>query len=334
MKTTLSRMCAITCYFNVAAISLLFLNSCKKAESVGNPDGKTSASLSFGDEPPVRKSDELASHPLDPDRMATGVEMEKIVPRLALQASEEAVKEFPKAARFHYQLGRSLAASGRKKEAMESFERAAGMGYRMANYNLGLAYSEGDGVSQDYEKAEQFLKKAADAGVQAAAESLSKLTFLSNGFSNPEFFQAIYDGDFKSLQADPTALATYISTFVEPFEGTPECGRVISNEAMAAIRGHVGAKVLGMFLGGAAGARHDHAPGDFVGAGGAGARAGGQLSRDLAAMTDKGKADAQLFFDRFSCDTPVAKRFMKNLDLFARKLGSPDFMKELEKHVK
>lgn len=310
------------------------VTSCKKVESGGNPNGKTTASSSLRDEPAVRASDELTSHPQDPDRMAAGVEMEKIVPRLALQACEEAVREFPKAARFHYQLGRALAASGRKKEAMESFERASAMGYRMADYNIGLAYSEGDAVPQDTARAEKSLRKAAEAGVQVATETLAKITFSTEGFSNPDFFQAIYDGDFKSLQADPTALATYISTFTSPFEGVQGCGRVISNQAMAAIQGHVGAKVLGMFLGGAAGARHDHAPGDFAGAAGAGARAGDQLSRNLAAMTDKGKADAQLFYDRYSCDTPVAKKFFGNLDLFACKLGSPNFMKELEKHVK
>jgi TPR repeat protein len=217
---------------------------------------------------------------------------------------------------------------------MESYQRASGMGYRMANYNLGLAYADGDGVTQDYGKAEQLLKTAADAGVQPAGEALAKITFSSADFSNPEFFQAIYDGDYKSLQADPTSLATYVSTFVDSFAGTPGCGQVLSNQAMAAIRGHVSAKVMGMFLGGAAGARHDHAAGDFAGAAGAGARAGDQLSRQIGAMIDKGKSDAQLFYSRYSCDTPVANRFFNNLDTFSRMLGSPNFMKELEKHVK
>ena len=334
MKTTPSLIHTINLYFSAAAISLLSLTSCKKGGSGGNPDAKTTASSSLGNEAPISKSDELASHPEDPDRMAAGVTMEKIVPRLALQACEESVSEYPKSARFHYQMGRALIASGRKQDAIKSFEKASAMGYRMANFNLGKAYAEGDGVAVDLAKGEMYFKKAADAGVQPAVEALAQFTFSSADFSNPEFFQAIYDGDFKSLQADPTGLATYVSTFVDSFAGTPGCGQVLSNQAMASIRGHVTAKVFGMFLGGAAGARHDHAPGDFAGAAGAGARAGDQLSRRLGAMIDKGKADAQLFYDRYSCDTPVANRFFNNLDTFSKMLGSPNFMKELEKHVK
>lgn len=41
----------------------------------------------------------------------------------------------------------------------------------------------------------------------------------------------------------------------------------------------------------------------------------------------------QLFYDRISGDPLVAKRIKKNCDLFARKLSSPNFMKELEKNV-
>lgn len=66
----------------------------------------------------------------------------------------------------------------------------------------------------------------------------------------------------------------------------------------------------------------------------AGMKAGMQLSRDLATMADQGKKDAQLFYDRYSCSSPVAKRFFGNLDSFACKLGSPNFVEELRKNVR
>lgn len=319
----------------LAGGALSLLASCTKEDSAAQDGASPPALIAMGaDYPKVDPSDELAAHPADPDRMAAGVALEKIVPKLALNACEKAVAEHPKVARFHYQLGRALAASGRPEEALESYEKAAAMGYRMANYNLGLCYGDGDGVARSEEKAKEYFERAVKAGVEIAKASLAMYVFSSEGFSNPAFFQAMHDSDYAALQADPTALATYIITFTTPFEGASDCGQVISSEALSVLRTHVASKVLGMYLGGAANARHDHAPGDFAGAGAAGMKAGMQLSRDLAAMTDQGKNDAQLFYDRHSCSSPVAKRFFGNLDRFARNLGNPNFLEELKKNVR
>ena len=146
--------------------------------------------------------DRLAAHPDDPDRMAKGVAMTEIVPRRALVACESAVTEYPGEPRFHYQLGRSLAASGRHEEAVAACQRAADMGHRMALYNLGLAYSEGQGVTADHEQARTYLQLAATYSeldqleeARAAAEVLR----LSPNFSLESMRQ-------RALQKDQAAL--------------------------------------------------------------------------------------------------------------------------------
>jgi hypothetical protein len=183
----------------------------------------------------VLPSDELASHPKDPDRLTPGVDMDKIIPRLALEACTKAVKGFPSQARFHYQLGRALSASGRSEDAFRSFRKASEMGYRMAFFNLGHCYTDGEGTKQDMELARKCYRRASDLGVLIAAEQLVLITFSHEGFSNPEFFQAIYDGKIEENYKDSSAVATRLLMFLEPFEKHPEFSSLISQAAYGKI---------------------------------------------------------------------------------------------------
>ena len=99
------------------------------------------AAIAAGVDQPT-ECDTLAAHKLDPDRMAAGVDMESIVPRLAIAACEAAVAQYPGEARFHYLLGRAFLSANRTADSIAQFQRAAEAGYAMANYNLGLAYEE------------------------------------------------------------------------------------------------------------------------------------------------------------------------------------------------
>jgi hypothetical protein len=281
---------------------------------------------------PVHQADELAAHPSDPDRMAKGVVMEDIIPRLALTACEQAVAAYPDEARFRYQLGRALEASGRQAEAFAAFEQAAGMGHRMAHYNLGIAYANGQGTPADAAKAREQFNKAMELGVSAAGEWMAYYVFSSEGFSHPAFFQAIYEGNYADINADPTDMATYLTTFIEPFTKTEGCGMVISRASFTKMSQHAQMAVLGKMLGSMANARNDHASGDFVGAGVAGYRAGEKFNVDIAAMVDKGHDDAQLFYERYGCDSPIAQTFFQNVETYANKLGSASFTKEIEKN--
>lgn len=282
----------------------------------------------------VHECDTLAAHPEDPYRMAEGLTMEQLVPRPALQDCGRAVKEHPSVPRFHYQLGRAQEASGQAEAAFASYNKAAELGHRMADYNLALSYARGTGTAVDHDQAKAHLQKAADAGVAAAKNSLGEYVFSVEGYSNPDFFRAVYGGETNKIGADPTDLATYLATFIEPFTQTEGCGRVISNQAMTKLAQHTQMNVLGQMFGTLAGAKNDHASGDFAGAGAAGYRAGERLQMNLAGMVDKGHEDAQLFYDRHGCVSRVAKRFFANLDVYARQLASASFQRELEKNIR
>ena len=54
------------------------------------------------------------------------------------------------------------------KKAMELWTELADRGYSQAQYNLGLMYSDGQGVKQDYKKAVELYQKAADQGYAPA----------------------------------------------------------------------------------------------------------------------------------------------------------------------
>ena len=52
------------------------------------------------------------------------------------------------------------------------YQKAADQGHAVAQYILGLMYSEGEGVKQDYFKAVALFQKAADQGHVAAQYDL------------------------------------------------------------------------------------------------------------------------------------------------------------------
>jgi hypothetical protein len=299
---------------------------------VASPDTRASNPVSAAAEyDKVHPSDEYAAHPRDPDRMAPGVALEKIVPRLALKHCEQAVKDHPNTPRFHYQLGRAYDASGRHEEAVKSYLKADAMGYRMAAFNLGWSHAEGKGVPADAAKAEQYFRKASKSGVDAT-EALAQFVFSSNGYSNPEFFEAAYRGKWK--EAHPGALAAYLTQFLGAFRNTEDCQSVVSSYAYAKIAEHGQMNVLGRMLGGMAGARNRHTPGDFAGAAKAGYETGREFQLGIAIQVDKARADAQLFYDRHGCSSPVAKQFFENIEDYCTRLGSASFRKEVERNFR
>jgi TPR repeat protein len=82
--------------------------------------------------------DRLAANPPDPDRIAPGVAREDVDLPRAVVACRAAVAQYPDTARLSYQLGRCLFYEGQVAEALESFQRAADLGYRQAHFILGL----------------------------------------------------------------------------------------------------------------------------------------------------------------------------------------------------
>jgi hypothetical protein len=58
------------------------------------------------------------------------------------------------------------------QEAVKWYRKAADQGYARAQYNLGIAYAHGLGVNQDYQEAAGWYRKAAEQGFAKAQYSL------------------------------------------------------------------------------------------------------------------------------------------------------------------
>ncbi|WP_425537026.1 tetratricopeptide repeat protein, partial [Klebsiella pneumoniae] len=59
--------------------------------------------------------------------------------------------------------------------AVEWYRKAADQGDATAQYNLGFAYANGQGVRQNKSMAKEFFGKACDGGMQDGCDSYKKL---------------------------------------------------------------------------------------------------------------------------------------------------------------
>ena len=73
-------------------------------------------------------------------------------------------------------------------EAYKWYKKAAEQGYAIAQFNVGVLYEKGEGVSQDYSEAYKWFNKAAAQGHAEAKEQLERLELLSDfGTINLDF---------------------------------------------------------------------------------------------------------------------------------------------------
>ena len=120
----------------------------------------------------VTRCDELVSHPLDPDRITTGVPSSEVPVTEGIAACREAVAAAPDNARLNYQLGRVYFYDGQTDAAMPHLEQAAGAGHRQAQFVLGYVIDEGlQGVNRDPCRVEDLWARSARAGRLAAVVS-------------------------------------------------------------------------------------------------------------------------------------------------------------------
>ena len=61
------------------------------------------------------------------------------------------------------------------------WRKAAEQGYAQAQYNLGVMYAEGEGVTRDYEKVVEWWQQAADQGFADAQYNLGWLYYYGEG---------------------------------------------------------------------------------------------------------------------------------------------------------
>jgi TPR repeat protein len=110
----------------------------------------------------VTDCDRLAAHPSDEQRPpdVAGVFEPEIDIVAALRACAEAVRQYPDVARFALDSGRIAHAQKDYAEALRYFEKATGMGSRIAITETGIAYLNGESVARDYARARQLFEEA------------------------------------------------------------------------------------------------------------------------------------------------------------------------------
>ena len=59
---------------------------------------------------------------------------------------------------------------------MEDLQKSAEDGDAFAQYELGLSYTDGFGVEKDLTKAAEWLRKAAEQGVEGAQKALDEIS--------------------------------------------------------------------------------------------------------------------------------------------------------------
>lgn len=255
--------------------------------------------------------DAVATHPDDPMREAVGIPDASVIPQKAIRDCEAAVAANGDVPRAHFQLGRALSLANRKAEAIDQFALAGE--YGAAQYYLGNAYRDGDGVGQSFEMALNYYLAAksngfAPSGADAAAIEafLVKNTFVADAFQKPHLAQMIYSGDFSSLRpADHFVFSNYLQGMVAWFDSdqamdhSPYCaplltwtGNVIHRFGPLAGLLSSGATRLGQ--------------GEYV-----------QLGLDYfiggPEHLDAGRRDAQRLINLHGCDSIVGERLVTNL---------------------
>jgi hypothetical protein len=241
----------------------------------------------------VEECDVLAAHPDDPQRMAEGVDDDKIVPRVAVLACESAMKRQPDDPRFPFQLGRSVLARGDKEKALKLFQDAANKGYAAAYGYIGDAYQFGYGVPVNPAAAAENYKKAADGGFEAAKNQLDQLNFDRSIFAMNDIIDALFIPDLDKLSTNSAAAAAspvirnYIYTLTNQL--TEECGQVVTP----------------VNIGGFYNYRYP-----------AGWTAQADEPVGVAIQTAVGEYDAKAFLKRHGCGGPVAKHVFANLNNF------------------
>ena len=279
----------------------------------------------------LHQADHLLSHPDDPNRMAAGVTIEKIIPRVATPVVEQALIDNPDTPRFYYLLGRVKEAAGDHESAIKAYHEAAKRNYAMAFYRLGTIYGEGTLVEQDLAKAKTFLQQAVGHQIVAAQKELQQYVFVADGFSNADLFQAIYDKTLSKGMIDDSTLRGVAMQFLEPFFQDKEIPDPISRTSYVRLAQGAQIQMLGQMFGGLARSRKNN---PVRGAGNnfeAGLQEGQAMTQSLVAVAERGRADATLFYQRYGVRSPVAKQFFGNLECYINRLDNASFKNSLEK---
>lgn len=142
----------------------------------GNASKQATLKLS----PSVDPCDRAAGEPLDlqgvvPGRLANEIGDD------AVELCQASVKAYPEIARFRYELGRALLASGKVDEARQAIQQAADKGYVRAVFALGSIASSGIGSAADPQQANRFYSEASEKGDPYAMTAWGRTLFNGRG---------------------------------------------------------------------------------------------------------------------------------------------------------
>lgn len=128
--------------------------------------------------PPLHDCDRLAANTYDNGKLpeVAGIVHHKDIDyQKAIPACRSALSRHPGVARFQYQLGRALAASGEFNAAFEWVKKAAEQGHAAAYRGLAWAYKNGKGIPKDCAKEIEYWKKSAAGNHLPALHELGRI---------------------------------------------------------------------------------------------------------------------------------------------------------------
>ncbi|GGD72165.1 hypothetical protein GCM10008012_15330 [Rhizobium anhuiense] len=142
-------------------------------------DDLAPATITF--KPALDACDTAAAAPLDLQGVTAGKLPNEIDPASALPACTEAVKAYPKVARFVYQLGRAQLANRDTKTAFATITKAMDAGHVRAIQHLSTMYDFGASVPRNAEKAAKIVQAGAEKGDPYALHSFGSDLYYGRG---------------------------------------------------------------------------------------------------------------------------------------------------------
>ncbi|TIL39537.1 MAG: tetratricopeptide repeat protein [Mesorhizobium sp.] len=130
--------------------------------------------------PSVDPCDLAAGEPLDLQGVVPGL-LPNEIGADAVKLCEAAVKAYPDVARFRYELGRALLASGKVDQARKAIQQAADRGHVRAVFELGYLHATGTGLAANRKQANTFYAAAADKGDPYGMTSWGRALFHGYG---------------------------------------------------------------------------------------------------------------------------------------------------------
>lgn len=123
----------------------------------------------------VLQCDELAAHPKDPSKKATGIGFNEINAHAAIAACQSDLANDPNNMRLVMNLGRAYNRLGQYKESFHYAKQSADGHYPFAIHLLSLHYFYGEGTEKNQQKEIEILQKAANLGIAASYKRLADI---------------------------------------------------------------------------------------------------------------------------------------------------------------